>query len=145
MNDEMTLRIPIISCVEIPGYCEVAGLASTIHCYAYPMIAPSHPRRLPLDRQLTAEAMTLYLRVEHEIREARAEWNHDRFRRLMRLRPRVVARLRRRWEGLNPQPRITLGSLRRRYHANLVRYRYESLDQETVRAQPVTATNTSAN
>lgn len=70
--------------------------------------------------------MTLFMRIESEMREARADWNQDRFRRLMRLRPRAVTRLRRRWERLKPQPRIPLGSLRRRYHANLGCYLYES-------------------
>jgi hypothetical protein len=98
---------------------EATGLASTIRCYAYPVVTTSVPKRLPSDRQLAVEAMTLYMRVENESRAARADWNKDRFRRLMRLRPRVVARLLRRWEILNPQPRIPLGTLRCRYHANL--------------------------
>jgi len=53
------------------------------------------------------------MRLDRELREARADWNQDWFRRLMRLRPRVVARLRRRWEILNPLPPIPLGTLRR--------------------------------
>ncbi len=63
--------------------------------------------------------MTLLMRLDTDLKSARADWNQDRFRRLMRLRPKAVARLRRRWERLNPSPQIPLGSLRRRYHANI--------------------------
>src|SRR5438552_14897213 len=119
------LILPTISCVE-----EFAAWprpnadrrGSTIHCYTYPLITTSPPTRLPPDRELAAEAMTLLMQIESEVREARADWNHDRFRRLMRLRPRAVARLIRRWERLDPLPRIPFGSLRRRYHANLSCY-----------------------
>ena len=71
------------------------------------------------DRAVTAQAMTLFLKVETELREARAAWNQDRFRRLMRLRRRVITRLRRRWTKLDPTPSIPLGRLTRRCHANL--------------------------
>ncbi len=123
------LAIPIISCVEEAGASRgvnANGQASTIRCYTYPIIATSPPKSLPPDRKLAVQAMTLFMRIESEVREARAWWNQDRFRRLMRLRPRVVIRLRRRWERLNPQPRIPLGTLRRRYHANLSGYLYRS-------------------
>src|SRR5215471_13880202 len=115
----MMLRVPILSCVEMLTMREATGAALTIRCYAYPIITTSVPKRLPRDRQLAVEAMYLYMRIDNEFRAARAEWNQDRFRRLMRLRQRVVDRLRRRWEILNPQPRIPLGALRRRYHPNL--------------------------
>jgi hypothetical protein len=119
----------ILSCVEevaaVPGV-SVNAWALTIRCYTYPIITISPPKRLPPDRELAAQSMTLLMRIESEMREARADWNHDRFRRLMRMRPRAVARLCRRWERLNPQPRIPLGSLRRRYHANLSCYLHES-------------------
>ncbi len=124
------LAIPIISCVEEVGAWRGVNAnrqASTIRCYTYPIITTSPPKKLSLERELTIQAMTLFMRLESEVREARAEWNQDRFRRLMRLRPRVVARLRRRWERLNPQPRIALGTLRRRYHANLAGYLYKPL------------------
>src|SRR5262245_26265943 len=106
---------------------EVAPLdlvgTSTIRCYLYPPLTANAPRpRLSIDRELTAESMSLLMRVDYALRAARADWNEDRFRRLMRLRPRVVARLRRRWESLNPRPAIPLGTLRRRYHANLAGY-----------------------
>ena len=123
------LATPIISCVEEAGASREVranGRALTIRCYEYPVITTSPPKRLSADRELAVEAMTLFLRIESQVREARAEWNQDRFRRLMRMRPRAVARLRRRWERLNPQPRIPLGSLHRRYHANLSCYLHES-------------------
>ena len=75
-------------------------------------------------RLLTFEAMHLLISLDRDLREARAQWNQDWFRRLMRIRPRAVARLRRRWTKLNPPPAIPLGVLRRRYHANLARYLY---------------------
>jgi hypothetical protein len=119
--------VPIVSCVEefaaSWGVTE-NGRALTIRCYSYPVLTSLSPKSLPLDRKLVVEAMTLFMRIESELREARAEWNRDRFRRLMRLRPKTVARLCRRWERLNPQPRIPLGSLRRRYHANLAGHLY---------------------
>jgi len=123
------LTVPIISCVEeivASRGVNANGQASTIRCYTYPVITTSPRRPLTPDRELAVESMTLFMRIESEVIEARAEWNQDRFRRLMRLRPRVVIRLRRRWERLNPQPRIPLGTLRRRYHANLSGYLYRS-------------------
>lgn len=74
------------------------------------------------ERLLAAEAMQLLMRVDRNILEARAQWNQDWFRRLMRVRPKAVSRLRRRWAKLDPAPAIPLGSLRRRYHANLAQY-----------------------
>lgn len=112
---------PTISCVELPAWSEEDGFASAIQCYAYAVVT-TPPRPLPPDLELAVQAMTLFMQIDNELREARAEWNQDRFRRLMRLRPIAVARLRRRWKILNPQPRIPLGSLRRRYHANLASY-----------------------
>jgi hypothetical protein len=111
--------VPIVNCVE-----EIASHAtvrtSTIRCYMLPPLTASNLRpRLRRDRELTAQAASLLMRLDLELREARADWKEDRFRRLMRLRPKVVMRLQRRWERLDPQPRIPLGSLRRRYHANI--------------------------
>ncbi len=114
--------LPIVSCVEEFGASRgvnANGGVFTIRCYTYPAIATLPAKQLPPDRERVVEAMTLFMRIQNEVREARAEWNQDRFRRLMRLRLKAVARLRRRWERLNPQPRIPLGSLRRRYHANI--------------------------
>jgi hypothetical protein len=122
------LSIPTISCVEevaASSGVSANGWAFTIRCYTYPVIATSHRKSSTPDRKLVVEAMTLFMRIESEVRQARAEWNPDRFRRLMRLRPKAVTRLRRRWERLNPQPRILLGSLRRRYHANLAGHFYK--------------------
>lgn len=118
-----------INCIEErtdPRAANASGGALTIRCYVYPLVTTSpHPHLKP-DRKLAFEAMTLLMRLDGEMREARADWNQDRFRRLMRLRPRVVARLRRRWEILSPLPPIPLGTLRRRYHANLAGHLYDS-------------------
>lgn len=117
-----TLRVPILSCIEeasASGEVRAKGFALTIRCYTYPIVTTSPPRCLSLNRKLAVEAMTLFMRTENEIRETRADWNEDRFRRLMRLRPKAVTRLQRRWKNLNPPPPIPLGSLRRRYHANI--------------------------
>jgi hypothetical protein len=77
-------------------------------------------------RLLTFEAMHLLISLDRDLREARAQWNQDWFRRLMRIRPKAVSRLRRRWAKLDTPPVIPLGALRRRYHANLARYLYPS-------------------
>ena len=121
------LAVPIINCVEefaASRGVNANGWALTIRCYTYPAITTSPPKSLSPDRKLAVQGMTLLMRIDHELRESRAEWNPDRFRRLMRLRPKAVARLRRRWVRLNPSPRIPLGSLRRRYHANLAGHLY---------------------
>jgi len=94
----------------------------TIRC----VLPPASPATMSLralsgDRLLTCQAMRLLIRLDTELRYARADFNDDRFRRIMRARPKVVDRLRRRWAMLNPQPQIPLGSLRRRCHANLTR------------------------
>jgi len=92
----------------------------TIRCYAQVRLpSPISAASLTADRLLAVQATRLLMRLDTLLREARAEWNQDRFRRVMRLRLRTVARVRRRWAKLNPSPRIPLGSLRRRYHANL--------------------------
>ena len=77
-------------------------------------------------RLLTFEAMHLLISLDRDLREARAQWNQDWFRRLMRIRSRAVSRLKRRWAKLDPPPAIPLGRLRRRYHANLAKYLYYS-------------------
>ncbi|HYW74194.1 MAG TPA: hypothetical protein VE961_24435, partial [Pyrinomonadaceae bacterium] len=89
-------------------------------CMPLTAIAPT--RYLSPERELTAEAIRLLVQVDEALFEARADWHEDRFRRLMRLRPRAVKRLRRRWEKLDPKPVQVLGSLRRRYHANIAGY-----------------------
>ena len=116
--------VPIVNCVEeIASHAAV--LTSTIRCYMLPPLTASSLRpRLRRDREVTAQAASLLMRLDLALREARADWNEDRFRRLMRLRPKVVRRLRRRWERLDPQPRTPLGSLRRRYHANIAGHLY---------------------
>lgn len=118
-----------ISCIEErtdQRTATASGVALTIRCYFYPLVTTSPRPLLKPDRKLAFEAMTLLMRLDRELREARADWNQDRFRRLMRLRPRIVARLRRRWEILNPKPPLSLGTLPRRYHANLAGHLYAS-------------------
>ena len=97
----------------------------TIRCYLDMSIVPK-PRLLSLsgERLLAAQALQLLMRLDAELREARADWNQDRFRRVMHARMRAALRALRRWSHLNPQPLVPLGSLRRRYHANLAKYLY---------------------
>jgi hypothetical protein len=71
-------------------------------------------------------SMRLLISLDRDLREARAQWNQDWFRRLMRIRSTAVSRLKRRWAKLDPPPAIPLGRLRRRYHANLAKYLYHS-------------------
>ena len=78
------------------------------------------------DRLLVAQAMSFLIHLDQDLREARAQFNQDWFRRIMRARPKAVSRLRRRWSKIIPAPRIPLGTLRRRYHANLAKYLYGS-------------------
>src|ERR1051326_1356774 len=78
------------------------------------------------ERLLAAQALQLLMRLDRELREARADWNQDRFRRLMKARAGAVSRVRRRWNSLDPMPAVALGKLRRRYHANLAGYLYET-------------------
>lgn len=78
------------------------------------------------ERLLAAQALQLLMRLDRELREARADWNQDRFRRVMKARSKAVSRIRRRWNSLNPAPSIALGKLRRRYHANLAGYLYQA-------------------
>src|SRR6266704_535259 len=83
------------------------------------LLAEAWPIGLTGERLLAAQAMRLLLLLDKELIEARAQWNQDWFRRVMHARLKAVSRLRRRWERINPLPAIPLGSLRRRYHANL--------------------------
>jgi len=78
------------------------------------------------ERLLAAQALQLLMRLDRELSEARADWNQDRFRRVMKARAKAVSRVRRRWSSLDPMPAIGPGKLRRRYHANLAGYLYEA-------------------
>jgi hypothetical protein len=90
------------------------------------LTAEALPAALVGDRLLAFQALQLLMRLDRELLEARAQWNQDWFRRLMRIRPRAVRRLTRRWERLTPTASIRLGKLRRRYHANLAYYLYDA-------------------
>ena len=100
---------------------------NTIRCYLdSPLMRTAGPIEFnDENRLLTYQALLLFMNLETELKEARASWNSDRFRRLMRARSSVVSRLQRRWNSIKPQPRIPLGSLRRRSQANLAGYFYE--------------------
>ena len=78
------------------------------------------------ERLLSAQAMKLLMRIDRDIGGARAQFNQDWFRRLMRARLKAVSRLRRRWSKIAPTPPVPLGRLRRRYHANVSMYLYGS-------------------
>jgi hypothetical protein len=77
------------------------------------------------EKLLAAQAMQLLIRLDKDLREARAQWNQDWFRRVMRARSHAVSRLRRRWKNINPRRAIDFGNLQRRYHANIAGYLYE--------------------
>ena len=84
----------MISCIKErieSGEVEVDGRALTIRCYLYPLLTTSPRPLLKPDRKLVFEALTLLMRLDRELREVRVDWNQDRFRRLMRSRPRVIA------------------------------------------------------
>lgn len=97
----------------------------TIRCYLYSTVCPRNwPKVMSRERLLGAQALLLLTRLDAELRDARADWNHDRFRRLMHVRSNAVNRLLRRWSQINPTPRVPLGSLRRRYHSSLAGHLY---------------------
>lgn len=96
-----------------------------IRCYSVPpLMRPATTASLTADRLLAFDAMRLLIRLDGMLREARADWNQDRFRRVMRLRATAVVRLRRRWARIDPPPPVVHGDLRRRYHSNLSCYLY---------------------
>ena len=121
------MTTPILSCVEevaAPKDANPNTATFTIRCYVFSSVANSPLMALSLDRRLAAQAMTLLIRIDGALRLARADWNGDRFRRLMRFRSKAVRRLQRRWLEVEPKPRIPLGNMRRRYHANIAGYLY---------------------
>ena len=79
------------------------------------------PVALVGERLLVAQAMRILMLLDRELADARAQFNHDWFRRVMRVRSKAASRLRRRWGKLDPPPAIPLGKVRRRYHANLAK------------------------
>jgi hypothetical protein len=101
--------------------------ANMICCYLDTEVSCG-PARCPLsgNRLLAAQALQLLMRLNRELKEARADWNQDRFRRVMKARSKAVSRVQRRWNSLNPAPAIGLGKLRRRYHASLAGHLYKT-------------------
>jgi hypothetical protein len=89
------------------------------------VLAKAQPIALTGERLLAAQAMRLLMRLDRELLEARAQWNQDWFRRVMHSRSKAASRLRRRWARMTPPPATALGSLRRRYHANLAGHFYQ--------------------
>ena len=105
---------------------EAVSASSASGCDVVSLIAEALPVVLVGDRLLAFQALQLLMRLDRDLLEARAQWNQDWFRRLMRIRPRAARRLARRWERLTPTPSIRLGTLRRRYHANLACNPYDT-------------------
>jgi hypothetical protein len=101
----------------------------TIRCYLDVEVGRWTAHRVVAgERLLASQALQLLMRLDQQLKEARADWNQDRFRRVMRARAKAVLRVNRRWNSLDPAPAIALGKLRRRYHANLARYLYQAQD-----------------
>ncbi len=106
---------------------DVKDEPDTIRCYLdVAIILRTRRTLLSGDRLLAAQALSLMIRLDAELREARADWNQDRFRRIMRARSQAALRVLRRWSKLNPAPSIPPGNLRRRYHANLAGNLYQA-------------------
>jgi hypothetical protein len=89
------------------------------------LLAEARPIALTGKRLLAVQAVWLLMRLDKELLEARAQWNQDWFRRVMHARSKAASRLRRRWARMTPPPATALGSLRRRYHANLAGHFYQ--------------------
>ncbi len=100
------------------------NVASSVEGFSV-LLAEARPATLTGERLLAGQAMLLLMRLDRELLEARAQWDQDLFRRVMRARSKAVRRLQRRWASVDPTPAIPLGSLRRRHHANLAGYLYE--------------------
>ena len=66
----------------------------TIYCYLDAGISRRTSRSLPSHERLRAvEALQLLIRLDRELRHARADWNQDRFRRVMKARAKAVSRV----------------------------------------------------
>ena len=117
----------IVSCLRFTGLDSIVE-PYMIRCYSYSVVAPKEWSAVKTDegRLLGAQALRVAMRLDRELREARADWNQDRFRRVMHARSKAVARLFRRWAAIDPPPAIPLGKWRSRYHANLADSHYKS-------------------
>lgn len=87
----------------------------------------ARPGVLLTESRLVAESLQLLFRLDRDLRDARAQWNYDWFRRVMRIRARAVRRVKRRCQKLPTVPTIALGGLARRYHSNLAKYLRQDL------------------
>lgn len=106
-----------------PAAQDLAPVKSEAFCS---LLAEAKPIALSSEMLLAAQAMRLLMRLDSELLKARVHWNQDWFRRLMHSRSKAVSRMKRRWAKIEPQPAIPLGALRRRFHANLARYLYQT-------------------
>jgi len=124
LSESCQLLSPMLN-PEIEENRDETTSSEIVRCYLDRAVTfMKRPARLSSERLLATQALRLLMVLDDELREARADWNQDRFRRVMHARMRAVLRVFRRWSRLNPQPVLPLGSLRRRYHANLAGYRY---------------------
>jgi len=85
------------------------------------------PAALTGKRLLAEQAMRLLMHLDKDLIEARAQWNQNWFRRVMRARRKAVLRLRRRWAAIHLAPPRALGKLRRRFHANIAMHLYHPM------------------
>lgn len=121
--------MPIIQSKVSEIVIETSSQSAPDTIWCYPDVEVSRwtaHRVLSGERLLAAQALQLLMRLDQQLKEARADWNQDRFRRVMRARANAVLRVNRRWNSLDPVPAIALGKLRRRYHANLAHYLYQA-------------------
>jgi hypothetical protein len=116
----------IQSKVDLVSETSLQSESDVILCYLDAEVIRWTSQGLSGERLLARHALQLLVRLDQALREARADWNQDRFRRVMKARSRAVTRVRRRWDRLDPVPAIGLGKLRRRYHANLAGYLYQA-------------------
>ena len=90
--------------------------------------APAAPRAFEGDRQSAFEALRLWQRLTAALVSAYVEGEHDRLKRLRRIRRRAAERAEARYNRLTPAPRLPLGNLHhdptaRRKHAEAAQLR----------------------
>lgn len=89
-------------------------------------------QQLSPERRDCADAMRLYMTLTSLVREAYAERNKDRERRLTRARQHAAARLERKYNKLSPRPALPLGNI------------YAPAVKKTIRKNAAETTNTTA-